>query len=509
MATIGDLVINIGADARPFNTEIKKTQSTLKSFTSGVSKYGSAVAGAMGLAATAAAAGAGAVAIKSVQLAASAEQTQVAFETMLGSAELANKTIGSLRNFTASTPFGEQEVLGAAKALIAFGSEAGGVSDELRMLGDIGSGVGVPIGELAEIYGKARTSGRLFAEDINQLTGRGVPIIQSLADVMGVAQSEIKGLVEEGAVGFPEMELAFRSMTEEGGRFFGMTKKQSQTLAGQWSTLKDNVTMALTEIGTAIMEEFDLKAATGNLTDFVQSFSKEWMPTIRDGISDAASTAKQIWEVFEDIGEAITPVITKLQEMNAALNEMVGRSDGLAKKFGAGGSLADQFAKRGLYTPRPVTPEAAAPADRFAFLRKQGPTIPEDLLKARDEMQAEGLKLAESMQTPAEQFQDEIDRLTRLFEGGYISDQTFDRAAQSAMEQLPEDPRQEQDRRQIRTLEQGTQEAFDVLLANAGGGPKNNPVKEQQKTNKLMKDLISEVKKGNQKSGTIEERGFD
>lgn len=459
--------------------------------------------------ATAAAAAAGvSLGAYAVKLAADAEQTRVAFETMLGSAELAKKTIGSLKDFTASTPFGETEVLGAAKALIAFGSEAGGVTDELRMLGDIGSGVGVPLGELAEIYGKARTQGRLFAEDINQLTGRGIPIIQGLADVMGVTQGEVKKLVEEGQIGFPEMQTAFANMTSEGGRFFGMTEKQSQTLAGQWSTLKDNVTAALTEIGTAIMEEFDLKAVTGNLTEFVKEFKSDWMPAIREGISDAASTAQQIWDVFKGIGAAIEPVITKLMEMNAALDRMVGNSDGLAKKFGAGGSLADQFARRGLYTPKPATPEAPKiPADRFAYLRKQGPEIPAELLKQRDEMTSEAKKLAESMKTPAEQFQDEIARLTNLFEGGYISSQLFDRAAQSAMDQLP-DNQQEQGRSQIRSLEAGSQEAFESMMATIGvGKPQEKQLKESQKTNKILTDILKETKKT--ESSTIEEKGFD
>ena len=76
-----------------------------------------------------------------------------------------------------------------------------------------------PVNEIAELYGKARVQGRLFAEDINQLTGRGIPIIQELAKQFGVSDSEVKKLVESGKVGFPNIERSFMDMTSQGGKF--------------------------------------------------------------------------------------------------------------------------------------------------------------------------------------------------------------------------------------------------------------------------------------------------
>jgi tape measure domain-containing protein len=121
------------------------------------------------------------------------------------------------------------------------------------MLGDIGSAVGVPLGDIAEIYGKARVQGRLFAEDINQLTGRGIPIIQALAKQFGVADSGVRKLVEDGKIGFPQLLAAFQAMTGAGGQFAGGMAKQSQTLLGQWSTLKDNIALAVLPIGQQLL----------------------------------------------------------------------------------------------------------------------------------------------------------------------------------------------------------------------------------------------------------------
>ena len=176
------------------------------------------------------------------------QQNTIAFETMLGSADKAGKLLNELSSLAASTPFEFPELAKAAKSLTAFGIDSSEVADKLRRIGDIASGVGAPVGDLAEIFGKAKVQGRLFAEDINQLTGRGIPIIQELAKQFGVSDSEVKKLVEDGKIGFPQLDQAFNSLTDKGGKFAGMMDAQSKSFAGMMSTLKDNVNMTLGNI---------------------------------------------------------------------------------------------------------------------------------------------------------------------------------------------------------------------------------------------------------------------
>jgi tape measure domain-containing protein len=203
--------------------------------------------------ATAAAASAAAL-FKGVKLAADMQSTSVAFETMLGSAESARKVLGELQKLGAETPFEFPELAGAGRMLLAFGESADTVAETLRRVGDVSSGVMAPIGEIAELYGKARVQGTLFSEDINQLTGRGIPIIQEFAKQLGVSQGEVKKLASEGKITFPMLETAFVSLTSQGGQFFGMMEKQSQTFNGVWSTLTDSINMGLADIGKPIME---------------------------------------------------------------------------------------------------------------------------------------------------------------------------------------------------------------------------------------------------------------
>jgi tape measure domain-containing protein len=203
-------------------------------------------------AAMAGAAAAVGVGIKSVTAAADFEQTKVAFATLIGDAAKAEATLAKLRELGAATPFEFPELADAGRKLIAFGESADTVPETLRRIGDVSAGVQAPISEIAELYGKARVQGRLFAEDINQLTGRGIPIIGELARQFGVSDSQVKKLVETGQVGFPQIEQAFASMTSKGGQFSGMMEAQSKTTSGLFSTLKDTFNEVFLTLGQPI-----------------------------------------------------------------------------------------------------------------------------------------------------------------------------------------------------------------------------------------------------------------
>lgn len=203
-------------------------------------------------------AGIGAMAGASIKLAAGYEQTNVAFKTMLKSGTMATDLLGKLSKFAQETPFQLTELTDAGKKLLAFGVAADQIVPTLRRIGDISSGIGAPIGEIADLYGKMRVQGRLFAEDINQLTGRGIPIIQQLAKQFGVTDDAIRGLVMNGEVGFKNLEKAFIDMTSEGGQFSGLMVEQSKTLIGQWSNLKDIIEQTARSLGEKFLPELKL-----------------------------------------------------------------------------------------------------------------------------------------------------------------------------------------------------------------------------------------------------------
>lgn len=190
--------------------------------------------------------GAGVAAIKA---AADFEQAQIAFETMLGSAEQAKSLLEDLARFGARTPFELKEVEQGAKQLLAMGAGADDLIDELRMLGDISAGLSVPMERLILNFGQVRLQGKLTGRELRDFAVAGVPLIDELATTMGVAKEEVADLVSEGKIGFAEVEAAFESMTSEGGRFHNLMQNQSETTAGQFSNLKDEINLLARDMG--------------------------------------------------------------------------------------------------------------------------------------------------------------------------------------------------------------------------------------------------------------------
>jgi len=194
-----------------------------------------------------------ALGVDSIKAAADFEQLNISFETFLGSAEQGKKVLEDLQKFSGATPFTGKEVQTAGKALLAFGIDAENLIPTLTRIGDISAGTGKNFNELAIIYGKARTQGTLFAEDINQLTEAGIPIIGEFAKQFGVAESQVKKLGSEGKISFANLEKAFQSLTSQGGKFAGLTEKLSQSTSGRFSTLVDNFDQLKISIGTGLL----------------------------------------------------------------------------------------------------------------------------------------------------------------------------------------------------------------------------------------------------------------
>jgi tape measure domain-containing protein len=249
----------MGKAMAPAVGSIKKLGAAALKATATIAATGAAVA----------AAGIAAGAFKAVKLAADMETLSVAFKTLIGDAGLATKTLDELKQLGAETPFEFPELADAGRSLIAFGISAGDVTETLRKIGDVSAGVGAPIGEIAEIFGKAKVAGTLFAEDINQLTGRGIPVIQEFAKQLGVSESEVKAMAAAGKITFPMLEKAFGDLTSDGGKFHEMMAAQSKTTNGLFSTLKDTIGEALTEMGKPINDA--LRPLLGQAIEMVKA----------------------------------------------------------------------------------------------------------------------------------------------------------------------------------------------------------------------------------------------
>ena len=211
------------------------------------------------------------------------EQYETSFAVMLGDMDKAKSLMEDLKDFAARTPFEVPDVTRNAQLLMNYGVELEDIITTLTRLGDLSQGSADKLNRISLAYGQMLTKGKVTGEELRQMVEAGVPLTQALADNTGKTTAELSKLIEKGSVGIPELDAAIESLTTGTGKFAGMMEKQSQTLLGRWSTLKDNLGQFARDIGEDAFEEtkssledisneFEEMKKNGDLSEL----SKEW-----------------------------------------------------------------------------------------------------------------------------------------------------------------------------------------------------------------------------------------
>lgn len=200
------------------------------------------------------------------------QQLELSFSTILKSKSAADDLMGGLNSFAGKTPFSLKEFAAAAKQLLSYGSTSKDVVSELKTLGEVATGVAIPVADLAAIYGNLKKKEGAFGAGISQLASQGIPIYEELAKIMNVGKDEISGLVNSGRVGFPQVQQAFQNLTAAGGMFYGSMEAHSGTLGGQLETLRgawDSMLNSLGQDGEGLFS-----GAIGAATNLVENYEK-------------------------------------------------------------------------------------------------------------------------------------------------------------------------------------------------------------------------------------------
>jgi tape measure domain-containing protein len=225
---------------------VGKVASSLGGLTAAAAKWG----------AVALAAGAAGAAGFGVKIASGNEQARISFTTMLGSAQKADKFLRQLQKFAAATPFEFPELQTAASSLISVGIRADKVIPIMKSLGNATSGMGTGsegIKRATVALQQMNASGKISAEDLNQLRDAGIPVYELLAKATGKSSAKIADMAANGKLGRKELEQLMKALESGKGleRFAGLMDKQSHSLAGLWSTFKDTAGQALAGVATS------------------------------------------------------------------------------------------------------------------------------------------------------------------------------------------------------------------------------------------------------------------
>jgi len=270
----------------------------------------SSVAATAAKAATAAITGVGTalsgLATMGVQYNAGIEQYETSFEVMTGSAEKAAEVIDSLKKVGAETPFELDNLADVTQLLMNYGFEANSAMDKMMMLGDISQGSADKMQRIATAYGQMSSAGKVSLEDVKQMIEAGFNPLQEISESTGESMASLYERISDGALAVDEITSSMQRATSEGGKYYRSMEKQSQTITGMISTLKDNAQQLLGEIVEPLTESVGQKLLPTAI-DAVEQLTTAFRENGTEGLIEAGS--KIISDVLVGITDALPGII--------------------------------------------------------------------------------------------------------------------------------------------------------------------------------------------------------
>lgn len=203
-------------------------------------------------------------------LGAQAEQTSVAFTTLVGSEEKAAEVLGQINDFAAKTPYNNLDLVENAKTMMNFGVEADKVNGYLKQLGDIAGGDSNKLNSLSIVFGQVASAGKLQGQDLMQFINAGFNPLKELEKMTGKTYAELQDMMSKGQITANAMAAAINHATSEGGQFYGMSEQLAETVSGKWSTLVGTIQQLAVKV-------FDkMKPAILGVIDTVMKFV-DWL----------------------------------------------------------------------------------------------------------------------------------------------------------------------------------------------------------------------------------------
>ena len=183
------------------------------------------------------------------------ERQKVALDAIIRDQDASHTIWNQTVQLALKSPFQLKELVTYTKQLAAYRIETEKLHDTTKRLADVSAGLGVDMSRLILAYGQIRAATYLRGTELRQLTEAGIPMLEELATYFtelegrAISAGDVFEMISKRMVTFKDVEEVFKRMTDAGGVFFDMQEKQSQTLYGTISNLKDAYDIMLNEIG--------------------------------------------------------------------------------------------------------------------------------------------------------------------------------------------------------------------------------------------------------------------
>lgn len=307
----GKVVIETDLDSKGFKSGLNKMQSIaktgFKAVATSVGVVSTAMTGLIGF---------------GVKYNAEIEQLQTSFEVMTGSAEKAKDVISELQKIGAETPFETKDLAEVTQLLMNYGLTADDAIDKMKMLGDIAQGSSEKMNRIAMAYGQMSSAGKVSLEDVKQMIEAGFNPLQEISKTTGESMASLYDRISKGTISVDEITASMQRSTSAGGKYFQSMEKQSKTLNGQISTLKDNFSQfagVLAEDTTnAISNEF-LPAINNMIQSMQEGFSEEGFAGMAEAFAEGFTNILMM--LVEKAPEVANVALTMIQTFITAIQE--------------------------------------------------------------------------------------------------------------------------------------------------------------------------------------------
>ena len=307
----GKVVIETDLDNKGFKSGLSKMQSIaktgFKAVATSVGVVSTAMTGLIGF---------------GVKYNAEIEQLQTSFEVMTGSAEKAQSVIKELQKIGAETPFETKDLAEVTQLLMNYGLTADDAIDKMQMLGDISQGNSEKMNRIAMAYGQMSSAGKVYLEDVKQMIEAGFNPLKEISESTGESMDSLYDRISKGTISVDEITASMQRSTSVGGKYFRSMEKQSKTLNGQISTLKDNFSMfagvLAKDTTNAITSEF-LPAINDTIQAMQEGFSEDGFEGLAEAFAEGFTNILMM--LVEKAPEVVNVAITMIQSFVSSIQE--------------------------------------------------------------------------------------------------------------------------------------------------------------------------------------------
>lgn len=284
-----------------------------------------------------------------LKTASAAETSEMAFTTMLGSAEDARDMLETLSDFAAKTPFELSGLTTATQQLLAYGFAAEDVIPMLTAVGDATAALGTGqagIESVTRALGQMQTRGKVAADEMLQLTEAGIPAWEYLAEAIGTDTAGAMEAVSAGAVDAQTGINALVAGMEND--FGGMMEEQSKTVEGLMSNLTDAIEQPLMALRDSDAYESFAESlskvvdAAGPLVESLLPHMEKALDVVAGVLDSAADAMDGFSSMSEDAQEGIINLVAGAAAAGPVLKVAGSALTGLGKSMKTASSLLEK-----------------------------------------------------------------------------------------------------------------------------------------------------------------------